>query len=211
MSAQKGISNQGRRRFLQGGAALTAGLLLELSPGGRVALASAGTDVSAVFTPNAWVQVTPDNVVRLVVHKFDSGTGVKNALGLIVAEELDADWSKVEVVTPDNPLADAYKHPLWGMHATGGSTSVSLEWDNLRKAGATARAMLVNAAAKQWNVNSASCRTEAGKVIHDASGQSALYGELAAAAATLPVPEDVPLKNVNDFSLIGKQHNSYRV
>lgn len=205
----------GRRRFLQAGVALAGGLLLEIGSGGqriRNAAAASITDSAAGnFAPNAWVRITPDNRVLLVVHKYDSGTGVKNALGLMLAEELDADWATVQVIQPDDPLAKAYLHPLWGMHATGGSTSVPLEWNTLRRAGATARAMLVAQAARRWAVEPAACRTAAGAVIHVASGQRLSYGELAEGAARLPVPAEVTLKRPDEFVLIGKERSSYRV
>lgn len=208
-------ANGGRRRFLQAGAALAGGLLLEIGSGGqfiRNAAAAPITDSAAGnFAPNAWVRVTPDNRVLLVVHKYDSGTGVKNALGLMLAEELDADWATVQVVQPDDPLAKAYLHPLWGMHATGGSTSVPLEWNTLRRAGATARAMLVAQAARRWAVEPAACKTAAGAVIHVPSGQRLTYGELAEGAARLPVPAEVTLKRPDEFVLIGKERSSYRV
>ncbi|WP_179404708.1 xanthine dehydrogenase family protein molybdopterin-binding subunit [Burkholderia guangdongensis] len=203
----------GRRRFLQTGAALAGGLLLELGGAGiRSAHAAPITDSTAGrFAPNAWVRIAPDNQVLLVVHKFDSGTGVKNALGMMLADELDADWSHVRVIQPDDPLAKAYIHPLWGMHATGGSTSVSLEWTTLRRAGATARAMLVAEAAKRWSVDPASLKTSASEVIDPASGRRFTYGELATGAATQPVPAQVTLKRPDQFTLIGKPRRSYRV
>ncbi|MCY0857988.1 molybdopterin cofactor-binding domain-containing protein [Cupriavidus sp. D39] len=208
-------ANGGRRRFLQAGAALAGGLLLEIGSAGqfiRNAGAAPITDSAAGnFAPNAWVRVTPDNRVLLVVHKYDSGTGVKNALGLMLAEELDADWATVQVIQPDDPLAKAYLHPLWGMHATGGSTSVPLEWNTLRRAGATARAMLVGEAARRWAVEPATCKTAASAVIHAASGRRLTYGELAEGAARLPVPAEVTLKRPDEFVLIGKERSSYRV
>lgn len=208
-----------RRDFLKSGAALAGGLMLELSASGVRAAGAAAAVPSAsgaaadgtVFAPNAWVRITPQGEVLLVVHKFDSGTGVKNALGLMLAEELDADWSRVRVVQPDDPLAQVYIHPLWGMHATGGSTSVPLEWNTLRRAGATARAMLVAEAAQRWRVDPASCRTSNGMVI-DASGSRRFgYGDLAEGAARQPVPKEVALKRPADFVLIGKERSSYRV
>lgn len=213
ISAQR--VSAGRRRFLQTGAALAGGLLLEIHAGGvsiRSAHAAPVTDSTAGnFAPNAWVRITPDNQVLLVVHKFDSGTGVKNALGLMLAEELDADWARVRVIQPDDPLAKSYLHPLWGMHATGGSTSVSLEWTTLRRAGATARAMLVAEAARRWSVDPGSCTTAASEVVHLPSGRRIVYGNLAQGAAAQPVPTEVRLKRPDEFVLIGKERRSYRV
>lgn len=214
------MAQRSRRRFLQRSAALSAGLLLELSVDGRVA-ARASAPVSDTgmplpetvgeFVPNAWVRITPDNRVLLVVHKFDSGTGVKNALGMMLAEELDADWPTVQVIQPEDPLAKVYMHPLWGMIATGGSTSVSSDWMTLRRAGAAARAMLVAAAAQQWSVAPAVCVAEKSRVRHPPSGRVLTYGELSVAAARQPVPTQIVLKRPQDFKLIGKLHRSYGV
>ena len=200
-----------RRRFLQTGAALFGGMLLELHANGIGIVRADAAPPARDFTPNAWVRIAPDGEIWLVSHKFDSGTGVKNALGLILAEELDADWSQVKVIAPDDPLAKAYIHPLWGMHATGGSTSVSLEWDKLRHAGATARAMLVAEAAQRWDVAPATCTASNSRVSHPPSGRSISYGDLAEGAAGQPVPTNVALKDPKNFVLVGKPRPSYRV
>ncbi|MFM0670482.1 xanthine dehydrogenase family protein molybdopterin-binding subunit [Paraburkholderia sediminicola] len=156
------------------------------------------------FEPNAWVRVLPDDTIKLVVHKHDSGTGTRTALAAMVAEELDVDLFRVDVITPENPFYGDYIHPLWKVFSTGGSTSVSLEYDRLRRAGATARAMLIAAAAKQWNVAPSACSTENGFVIDKASGKRANYGSLAQVAAQLPAPKDVALKDPSQFKYIGK-------
>ncbi|MFX1765033.1 molybdopterin-dependent oxidoreductase [Paraburkholderia sp. A1RI-2L] len=206
-----------RRRFLQTSAALAGGLLLEIGGAGiQVARATPVGDstagrVASNFAPNAWVRIAPDNQIFLVCHKFDSGTGVKNALGMLLADELDADWSQVRIIQPDDPLAAVYIQKLWGMHATGGSTSVSWQWEPLRRAGATARAMLVAEAAQRWSVDPSTCQTANSEVIHPASGRRFNYGELATAAAARPVPQQVTLKRPDQFVLIGKPRRSYRV
>jgi isoquinoline 1-oxidoreductase beta subunit len=156
------------------------------------------------FEPNAWVRVLPDDTIKLVVHKHDSGTGTRTALAAMVADELDVDLFRVDVITPENPFYGDYIHPLWKVFSTGGSTSVSLEYDRLRRAGATARAMLIAAAAKQWNVAPSACSTENGFVIDKASGKRANYGSLAQVAARLPAPKDVALKDPSQFKYIGK-------
>jgi isoquinoline 1-oxidoreductase beta subunit len=156
------------------------------------------------FEPNAWVRVLPDDTIKLVVHKHDSGTGTRTALAALVAEELDVDPFRVDVITPENPFYGDYIHPLWKVFSTGGSTSVSLEYDRLRRAGATARAMLIAAAAKQWNVAPSACSTENGFVIDKAGGKRANYGSLAQVAARLPAPKDVALKDPSQFRYIGK-------
>lgn len=204
-----------RRRFLQGSMIIAGGLLLEIH-GNGIAVSSAQaapvTDSAASqFAPNAWVRITPENQILLVVHKYDSGTGVKNALGLMLAEELDADWAHVKVIQPDDPLAKVYVHPLWGMHATGGSTSVSLEWNTLRQAGATARAMLIAEAAQRWSVDVGECRTSQSKVLHPATGREIAYGALAQDAGRQPLPGTVTLKRPEEFVLIGKERPSYQV
>ncbi|MFM0119061.1 molybdopterin-dependent oxidoreductase [Paraburkholderia sp. RL18-101-BIB-B] len=156
------------------------------------------------FEPNAWVRVLPDDTIKLVVHKHDSGTGTRTALAAMVAEELDVDLFRVDVITPENPFYGDYIHPLWKVFSTGGSTSVSLEYERLRRAGATARAMLIAAAAKQWNVAPATCSTENGFVVNQASGKRANYGSLAQVAAQMPAPKDVALKDPSQFKYIGK-------
>ena len=201
-----------RRRFLkQGSALLAAGVAVgfrlpdaRASEASGVVSTSNAIDATDEFEPNAWVRVLPDDTIKLVVHKHDSGTGTRTALAAIVAEELDVDPFAVDVITPENPFYRVYIHPLWKVFSTGGSTSVSLEYDRLRLAGATARAMLVAAAANQWNVPAASCSTANGYVEHAASGRRANYGSLADAAAREPAPKDVALKDPAQFKYIGK-------
>ncbi|HVZ78633.1 MAG TPA: molybdopterin cofactor-binding domain-containing protein, partial [Gemmatimonadaceae bacterium] len=151
----------------------------------------------ADWTPNLYLSIDAQGVVRIMSHKSEMGQGVWTALPMIVAEELDADWSKVRVERA--PTNGKYQT------STGGSTSVRTSWTPLRNAGATARAMLVAAAARQWGVPASECRTEAGVVSH-ASGKRATYGELAAAAAQVPVPaaSEVRLKSPADYRIIGK-------
>lgn len=124
------------------------------------------------------MRVLPDDTIKLVVHKHDSGTGTRTALAALVAEELDVDPFRVDVITPENPFYGDYLHPLWKVYSTGGSTSVSLEYERLRRAGATARAMLIAAAAKLWKVAPSTCATENGFVVNEANGKRANYGRL---------------------------------
>src|SRR5471032_2465975 len=198
-----------RRRFLkQGSALLAAGVAVGFRlPDARANEASGGaasTNATNEFEPNAWVRVLPDDTIKLVVHKHDSGTGTRTALAAIVAEELDVDPFAVDVITPENPFYAVYIHPLWKVFSTGGSTSVSLEYDRLRMAGATARAMLIAAAAQRWKVSPDSCTTEDGHVLHGASKRSLGYGELVTVAAHLPAPTKVTLKDPAQFKYIGK-------
>ena len=150
------------------------------------------------------MRVLPDGTVKLVVHKHDSGTGTHTALAACVAEELDVNPMTVQVISPENPFFETYIHPVWKVYSTGGSTSVSLEFDRLRMAGATARALLIAAAARQWQVSPDSCTTEEGRVVHSTSQRSLGYGELASVAAHLPAPTAVKLKDPAQFKYIGK-------
>lgn len=164
----------------------------------------AASDVNQVkpFEPNAWVRVTPDNTVTLVVDKSEMGQGVMTALPMLLAEELAVDLDKVRLV--EAPAAKEYKNPKLGMQATGGSTSVGSSWERLRQAGAAARVLLIEAAAREWSVAPASLTAEHGIVFHRASGRRATYGELATRAAELPAPAHPPLKPRADYTLIGK-------
>lgn len=184
-----------RRDFLKLGAIAGSGLVL----GVYVHREKPWAEAASPFHPNVFVQIDPDETVRIWVHKSEMGQGVRTALPMIVADELDADWSHVEVVQAD-------AHPeKYGRQMTVGSRSVrGGAWLPLRKAGAAARAMLVGAAAATWDVDPATCRTENGRVLHDASGRALTYGELSVAAARLPVPADPELKNPAEFRFIGK-------
>ncbi|MCJ1888368.1 molybdopterin-dependent oxidoreductase [Pseudomonas sp. LA21] len=194
-----------RRRFLKQAATVASGLAIAFYlPSGVAATEAKATTPDGEFEPNAWVRILPDGTVKLVVHKHDSGTGTQTALAACVAEELDVNPMTVQVITPENPFFEAYIHPIWKVYSTGGSTSVSLEYERLRMAGATARALLIAAAARQWDVSPESCTTEEGRVVHADSQRSCGYGELAGLAAQLPAPEKVALKDPRQFKYIGK-------
>jgi isoquinoline 1-oxidoreductase subunit beta len=150
------------------------------------------------FVPNFWLQIDSDGIVTITVHRSELGQGARTALPMIVAEELDADWSKVRIT---QALAD----DKYGSMTTGGSTSVRTSWDRLRQAGAAAREMLVDAAATTWKVERASCQAEQGTVVHVPTGRRLGYGALAATAATLPVPEKPPLKDPRNFRILGQR------
>ena len=177
-----------RRAFLQVSGTIGAGLVIGFRIPDRRGVVP--------FTPNAWLQVDTDGAVTVTIDKSEMGEGNHTALAMIAAEELDADWSKVKVgAVPVNPAA-------WSRRmSTGGSTSVRTSWDILRKAGATARAMLVTAAAQTWGVEAAACSTRNGTVTH--ANHRLTYGELAQKAATIPVPDNAPLKDPKDFRLLG--------
>jgi CO/xanthine dehydrogenase Mo-binding subunit len=159
------------------------------------------------FAPNAWVRIAPDESVTVVLSKSEMGQGVSTGLPIILGEELDANPATLRFEFA--PAMSEYADPALGagkIMVTGGSTSVKDLWMPLRTAGATARAMLIAAAAAQWAVPAAACRTAKGTVFHDASGRRATYGSLVAAASALPVPKDVPLKPQSSFTLIGSNH-----
>lgn len=189
-----------RRGFLKSGAgaALTIGFALPAT--GWSARLEAATP--AVFAPNAWLRLTGDGIVTVLCGSAEMGQGVLTAIPMLLAEELDADWKRVRV--QQAPVDQAYNNPMFGMQATGGSTTVRAHWEPLRKAGAAAREMLVAAAAAQWKVPAAECRTEAGQVIHQ-SGRKLAYGALVPAAMKLAVPAEPTLKDPKDFRILGKR------
>jgi len=188
-----------RRALLQVGALAGGGLLVGFVASDGMA---AEPKVSG-FAPNAFIRIDPTGKIRLVMPQVEMGQGVYTAIPMILAEELDADWKQVafEHAPPNDKL---YANPVFGLQATGNSNSIRAFWLPLRKAGAGTRAILVQAAAKGWGVDPASCRTEASEVIHDASGRRIGYGALTARAAGLMPPADPPLKDPRTFRLIGK-------
>jgi isoquinoline 1-oxidoreductase subunit beta len=155
------------------------------------------------FAPNAFIRIDHAGKTTFIMPQVEMGQGVYTAIPMILADELDADFSQValEHAPPSDKL---YGNPIFGIQATGNSNSIRAFWKPLRIAGATARAMLVQAAASQWQVDPASCTAANGVVAHAATGRTASYGDLADAAAALPAPTDPPLKDPKDFTLIGK-------
>src|SRR5438270_171915 len=141
-------------------------------------------------------------MITVILGKSEMGTGIYTSLPMIVADELDADWQHIRVEAA--PVDEVYFHPTFHIQMTGGSSSVTSEWERLRKAGATARAMLIAAAAKNWDVDPKACGTQTGYVVHEPSNRRVSYGALAEAAATTPLPADVPLKDPNNFTIIGR-------
>jgi isoquinoline 1-oxidoreductase beta subunit len=191
-------SNPTRRDFLRTGALVTGGLVVAfVVPGGGRVLAEPARAPSG---PNAFLRVGSDDTVTVLLAHSEMGQGIWTALPMLVAEELDADWSKVKV--EHAPAAPVYAHTAFGMQMTGGSTSTWSEFERYRQAGATARALLVAAAAERFGVAAADCRTENGMVI--AGARRARYGELADAAARLAPPKAVTLKDPKRWKLIGK-------
>jgi isoquinoline 1-oxidoreductase beta subunit len=150
------------------------------------------------FSPNAYLRITPDNKITIVVARSEMGQGVRTALPMILAEELEADWKHIEI-------EQAGASTLYGDQTTGGSASVRTTWDPMRKAGAAAREMLISAAALTWGVPRSSCAAQNGNIVHGASKRQLSYGDLAAKARTLPVPTDAPLKQSKDYKIVGQR------
>ena len=197
------IANVSRRDFLKSGAGLTLAVVLpralaQSGPGKTMGAAAQGE-----FTPNAFVRIGADNSVTVIAKHLEMGQGTYTGLATLVAEELDADWAHVRV---EGAPADAsrYANLFWGpAQGTGGSTAIANSYEQMRKAGASARAMLVAAAAERWTVPASQIRVQKGVVSH-ASGKRARFGELAEAAAKQAVPQEVALKDPKRFAYIGK-------
>ena len=200
------IANLGRRQFLHGGVGLTLGFYIPstLFAAAGPGKAGDGSAAAGQFEPNAFLRIGADNTVTVISKHLEMGQGTYTGLATILADELDADWNMVRV---EGAPADAkrYSNLLMGAQGTGGSTAMANSWDQLRKAGATGRAMLVSAAAKKWNVPAAEIVVREGVVSHAASKHKASFGQLAADAAVEAVQVDVKLKDPKDFHLIGKQ------
>ncbi len=155
------------------------------------------------FAPNAFIRIDNAGRTTLVIPQAEMGQGVYTAIAMILAEELDADFA--QVVIEHAPASDKlYANPLFGIQVTGNSNSIRSFWEKLREAGAATRAMLISAAAAQWQVDAASCSASVGRVTHAASNRTLSFGELADAAGKLPVPDKPELKDPKDFTLIGK-------
>src|SRR6202790_2250150 len=181
-----------RRQFVTAGVAAGAGLVI----GFYLPHKSGAPEES--FSPNAYLRITPDNKITIVVARSEMGQGVRTALPMILAEELEADWKQIEI-------EQAGASTLFGDQTTGGSASIRTTWDPMRKAGAAARETLISAAASTWNVPRSSCTAENGRIKHAASNRSLSYGDLATKAATLPIPTDVPLKQSKDYKIVGQR------
>ncbi len=201
------IENLSRRRFLQGSAGLTLGFCLPALAAPVAGPGKAGVGVVGPihFEPNAFLRIGTDNTVTVLSKHLEMGQGTYTGLATILADELDADWNTVRV---EGAPADAkrYNNLFWGpAQGTGGSTAMANSWEQMRRAGAAGRAMLVSAAAIKWNVPAAEITVRDGVVSHAQSKRRARFGELAVDAATLPVPTELKLKDPKDFRLIGKQ------
>jgi isoquinoline 1-oxidoreductase beta subunit len=187
-----------RRSFLKI-TGLTIGV--SLTPFGY-SLMNASAQKEGSFKPNAWFEITPDNLVTVTVPGSEMGQGIRTALPMIVADELEADWKKVRILQA--PAADPFKNPLMGAQVTVASAATRGFYEPLRKAGAAGRAMLVTAAAQTWKVPEEECAAFNGTVKHKKSNRSLTYGKLCQKAATLELPKDPPLKNETEFRYMGK-------
>jgi isoquinoline 1-oxidoreductase beta subunit len=188
----------GRRDFLKVSALAGGGLVIAFvlpACGKRKAVGTAAGGM-----PNAWLRISGDNTITVLVDRSEMGQGVYTALPMLIAEELEVPLEAIRVEAA--PPGPAYANQLIGVQITGGSTSVREAWEKLRQAGATARVMLVQAAATAWSVDAAECRVEGGRVLNT-DGDALTYGEVAEAASKLPVPKDVPLKAPDAFKLVG--------
>ena len=198
---QSGFANGlSRRRLLRVGAAAGGGLMLSLSlpfPSHRAEAA-----VADEFAPNAFIRIGSDGRIILIMPYVEMGQGTYTSIPMLIAEELDVNLKQVQLehAPPNEKL---YANPLLGVQATGNSNAIRGAWKPLREAGATARIMLVAAAAKRWDVDPKSCRAQDGEVAHVPTGRRLKYGEVAAEAAKMPVPAGVTLKAPEDFKLIG--------
>lgn len=195
-----------RRDFLKISVAASGGLLIGFRFPGISTVASAQSSSeqhpsATTFMPNAFVRIGTDERITVIVNHSEMGQGVYTSLPMLLADELDADWTKVGFEAA--PVDPKYNHPAFGMQMTGGSSSVYSGLQQFREGGAAARAMLIAAAAQQWNVDASTCLTESGAVFNQ-KGQKLTYGHLATAAAKLPPPEHVQLKDPKTFKLIGK-------
>src|SRR6266852_4335602 len=185
------MSPLSRREFVAVGVAAGAGLVVGF-------YLPHGGSKSKAFSPNAYLRITPDDKITIVVARSEMGQGVRTALPMILAEELEADWKQIEI-------EQAGASTLYGDQTTGGSASVRTTWDPMRKAGAIAREMLISAAAITWGVSRSGCSAENGSIKHAVSNRRLSYGELVAKAATLPIPADAPLKASKDYKIIGQR------
>jgi len=192
-----------RRSFLRVSAAAAGGLLVSLYLD-LPAAAQEGNQAPPpkVYPPDAFVHVRPDGKIVIQVNRLEFGQGVHTSLPMILADEMDADWS--QVIAELAPAADVYKDPVFGFQVVGGSGSIAHSFQQYRELGARTRVMLVAAAADQWKVGPDQCRTEA-SVVHGPGGKSAKYAELAEDAAKQPVPARVQLKDPSQFRLVGKR------
>jgi len=187
-----------RRSFLRVSAVTGGGLMITLHK--PIRTLAQGFQQQAPLVPESFIRIHADNTITIMARNPEIGQGVRTSLPMMIAEELDADWSKVKIEQADlNPAK-------FGMQMSGGSFSTPMAWEPLRQVGAVARQLLIAAAAQKWGVPVSECSTEPSRVLHRASGKSATYGELAEAASrqTPATPDKVPLKDPKDYRIMGK-------
>ena len=198
--------NPSRRKFLKDSSALMGGLMisfyLPMKSGRAFAAEEHANPAKPIYPPNAFIRIAADDSITIVVNKSEMGQGVYTSLPMLIAEELEADWSRISVESA--PVAAVYNHTGFGMQLTGGSSSIPSSWEQLRRVGASARILLIRAAAQQWGVPESECHAENSHVMHVKSGRKSSYGTLTEAAAKHPLPDHVELKSPKDFKLIGK-------
>jgi isoquinoline 1-oxidoreductase beta subunit len=197
----RATSRMDRRSFLKVSGAVGAGFILAFTIGRKAEAVSPDGDVAPEAVLNVYIRISPEGSIFIHSKNPEIGQGIKTAMPMIIAEELDADWNDVQV--EQSPINET----LFGRQNAGGSRSIVTNFDAMREAGATARSMLVQAAANRWNVSATECTTEKSFVFHKATGRKVSYGSLAGKAATLPVPsgDSLKLKDRQDYSLIGKR------
>jgi len=188
-----------RRNFLKTGLAGATGLIVGFYLPGRREVLAAGTEPAIL---NAFIHVSPEDKVTILISKSEMGQGVVTSLSMLAAEELECDWKRIHWEFA--PADKAYFDPAFGMQGTGGSQSIHSSWIPMRTAGATAREMLIAAAAQKWGVDASECHAENGAVVHTATKRRATYGSIAEAASKLAPPTDVKLKDPSQFKVVGK-------
>ena len=193
-----------RRKFLKGSLAATGLTVVAYATPGGIKLVSAagGPGAADGLKPSAFYQITPDNIIKVMVPNSEMGQGVRTALPMIIADELEADWDQLEIIQA--PAAEEFKNPILRNQLTVASASVRGFYGPMRKAGAAGRAVLVEAAAREWNIPASQCQAVKGTVVNLESGARLTYGQLCLKAAELPVPQEPTLKKESEFRYMGK-------
>src|SRR3989440_9182702 len=190
-----------RRAFVVASATAAGGVLVSLYLDRPLRAQPVRAQNPKIYPPDAFIHIRPDGKIVIQVNRLEFGQGVHTALPMLLADEMDADWS--QVVAELAPAADIYRDPVRGIQMVGGSGSIATSFQQYRELGARTRAMLISAAATRWSVSPDQCTTES-SVVHGPGGKTAKYSELAAEAGQLPVPTTVKLKEPGQFRLIGK-------
>ena len=204
------IINLSRRSFIVKSGILGGGLLLGMYLPGKSVQQVLATESSEVFVPNAFMRIGVDESITMFVNKAEMGQGVYTSLPMLIAEELEADWQRIKVEAA--PIEPDFNHTMYGpIMVTGGSTSIRSEWERLRKMGASARIMLIQAAAETWGVDPTGCMAKDGFVLYKETEKKISYGALVGKAVTLQPPEEVVLKKASEFNIIGKDRKRFDI